>query len=253
MPRLGFLYKSDRKGFFNKLKELYDICVESLEIKRQRLNENFKKGLMPYSSIYLENFDNHFSTIGILGMHECCQNFFNSKDAGIQTKEGTQLAIDVLDTLRELIIDTQKHTGNIYNLEGVPGEGTTYRFARLDKRYFGDRIIQSGSAETPFYTNSTQLPVDYTSDMVEALTHQNELQTKYSGGSVLHLFLGEEIKDEQVVARLVKKIAENFKIPYFTLTPSFSICPVHGYIPGIHETCPFDAYQHATEKQDLDK
>jgi ribonucleoside-triphosphate reductase len=222
------------------------LAAESLSIKRKIL-EKFTHGeLYPYSKFYLRKIKestgvywrNHFSTIGILGMNEACVNFMNQ---GIATPEGQAFAVRVMDHLRKTIETLQAETDEIFNLEATPAEGTTYRFASLDKKRFSDIIcanekeFQQGS--DPFYTNSTHLPVNYTDDLFEALELQDPLQTKYTGGTVQHLFLGEEVSDTRVVKQLVNKVSSTFKLPYFTLTPTFSICPAHGYIAGEHPTC----------------
>lgn len=246
MPRLGFTSSSE-KDFFDKLGELMDLAKESLEIKRKALESFTKNGLYPYSKFYLRNvyqrfgsyWKNHFSTIGLLGMNEAIINFFEGED--ISTPKGREFAARVLDFMRDKLEDYQEESGHIYNLEATPGEGTTYRFARADKNRFGtikvanERNILKGAK--PYYTNSTHLPVDYTDDLFFALEMQDPLQVKYNGGTVFHAFLGERL-DKGAVKILVKKIAESFRLPYFTLTPTFSICPVHGYLAGEHEYCP---------------
>jgi len=247
MPRLGFTSVNE-SDFFNKLSNLMEIAKESLEIKRKTLENYTDKGLYPYSKFYLSNikkrfnqyWKNHFSTIGLLGMNECIKNFMPSEN--ITTEKGKHFALRVLDFMRSKLEEYQEETGNIYNLEATPAEGTSYRFARLDKKRFGriavanDSQVNLNQAE-PYYTNSTQLPVEFTDDLFEALDLQDSLQTKYTGGTVLHGFLGEKI-DKNAVKNLVRKIAESYKLPYFTITPTFSICPVHGYLAGEHEYCP---------------
>ncbi len=246
MPRLGFT-SANEKEFFEKLEELMDLAKESLEIKRKVLENFTEKGLYPYSKFYLRNikkrfgnyWENHFSTIGLLGMNEAIMNFMPGEN--IVTKEGKKFALKVLDFMREKIGEYQNETNHIYNLEATPAEGTTYRFAREDKRRFGkiktanEEAVKNGAK--PYYTNSTQLPVNFTDDLFLALELQDPLQTKYTGGTVFHAYVGERLEKEGVKL-LVKKIAENFKMPYFTITPTFSICPIHGYIEGEHEYCP---------------
>ena len=240
LPRIGYLSKSEDE-YFERLARLMDIAKTSLEIKREVLEDLTKKGLYPYSRFYLrdiyarfgEYWKNHFNTIGIVGMHESLLNFMG---VGIDTKEGREFAIKVLDFMRERIIKYQEETGILYNLEATPAEGTSYRLARKDKQMFPD-IITSGKDE-PFYTNSTQLPVDYTDDIFTALDHQEELQIRYTGGTVLHGFVGEKIDDIEVCKEIVKKIAYNYRIPYYTITPTFSVCPDHGYVAGEHFSCP---------------
>ncbi|ADQ46928.1 anaerobic ribonucleoside-triphosphate reductase [Caldicellulosiruptor kronotskyensis 2002] len=240
LPRIGYLSKSEDE-YFERLARLMDIAKTSLEIKREVLEDLTKKGLYPYSRFYLrdiyarfgEYWKNHFNTIGIVGMHESLLNFMG---VGIDTKEGREFAIKVLDFMRERIIKYQEETGILYNLEATPAEGTSYRLARKDKQMFPD-IITSGKDE-PFYTNSTQLPVDYTDDIFTALDHQEELQIRYTGGTVLHGFVGEKIDDIEVCKEIVKKIAYNYRIPYYTITPTFSVCPDHGYVAGEYFSCP---------------
>ncbi|MBU5678949.1 MAG: ribonucleoside triphosphate reductase [Candidatus Aenigmarchaeota archaeon] len=246
MPRIGYLSKDD-KEFFERLEKLMTLAKNSLEIKRKMLERLTAKDLYPYSKFYLrkveerfgEYWKNHFATIGIIGMNEACLNFLG---VNIAHPEGKKFALKVLDFMREKIIEFQEETGNNYNLEATPGEGTSYRLAKIDKMKYHD-IICANEEEykkgaEPFYTNSTHLPVNYTDDIFEALEHQDELQSKYTGGTVLHIFVGERIENEKVVKNLVKKICENYRLPYFTITPTFSICPNHGYIAGEHQTCP---------------
>lgn len=240
LPRIGYLSKT-KKEFFTRLKELMDLAKTSLEIKRKVLEDWTEKGLYPYSKFYLENvkkmrggyWGNHFATIGIIGMNEALLNFM---DADIASEKGRKFALEILDFMRERLVEYQEETGNLYNLEATPAEGTSYRLALLDKKKYPE-IITSGEKQ-PFYTNSTQLPVNYTDDLFEALKLQDELQTRYTGGTVFHAFLGEAVSDSETVKSLIKTVFEKFKLPYFTLSPTFSICPVHGYIPGEHFTCP---------------
>jgi len=234
LPRIGYLYKGDEKGFLDRLGYLMDIGKTQLEIKREVLNKQIENGLFPYTKRYLGNFDNYFSTIGINGAHEAMLNFLGQ---GIESSEGKKMCERILDFMRERMKSYQTETGHMYNLEATPAEGTSYRFAREDKKRFPD-IIQSGTDETPYYTNSSQLPVNYTVDAFKALDHQDSLQSKYTGGTVLHAFLGEPIQDVETCKKLCKRIAENYHLPYFSITPTFSICPKHGYIPGEHEYCP---------------
>ena len=241
MPRIGYLSKT-KKDFFNRLSNLMDLAKESLEIKRKALENFMEKGLYPYSRHYLDGvkllrnsyFGNHFSTIGLIGMNEMLLNFLGEN---IASKNGKKFALEVLDYMRDRMIKYQQETGNLYNLEATPGEGTSYRQAKTDKEKYPD-IITAGSEEVPYYTNSTHLPVDYTTDPFEALKLQDELQCRYTGGTVCHLFLGERISDPQMAKNLVKKVFEKFHLPYITLTPTFSICPNHGYLSGEHFECP---------------
>ncbi len=213
----------------------------SLEIKRKAVDNFIEKGLYPYSRFYLESikkmresyWSNHFSTIGLVGMNEMVLNFI---DKNIANKEGKKLAEEVLEFMRDALVKYQEETGNLYNLEATPGEGVSYRLAKLDKAKFPD-IITAGEKE-PYYTNSSQLPVGFTEDLFEALDLQDDLQTKYTGGTVLHAFLGERIQNPETVKTLLKKIFRKYKLPYITFTPTFSICPEHGYLAGEHFKCP---------------
>ncbi|MBC7074173.1 ribonucleoside triphosphate reductase [Candidatus Parcubacteria bacterium] len=241
LPRIGYLSKT-KKEFFERLAKVMDLAKESLEIKRKVLENFIEKGLYPYSRYYLQDvkrmrgkyWANHFSTIGLVGMNECLLNFMGE---GIASKRGRKFALEVLDFMRERLVKYQKETGNIYNLEATPAESTAYRLALKDKEKYPD-IITAGTKKVPYYTNSSQLPVNFTDDLFEALKLQEELQCKYTGGTVFHVFLGERLQSGQQVKILVKKIFESFKIPYITITPTFSICPVHGYISGEHFFCP---------------
>ena len=247
MPRLGYLSKTEDE-FFERLEELMVLAKNSLEIKRKALENFTANDLYPYTKFYLSGiyqrdkkyWSNHFSTIGLVGMNEACLNFLNTD---ISTLEGKTFALKVLDFMRERIMQFQEETGNFYNLEATPAEGVTYRFARADKEKYPD-IKTAGKGE-PYYTNSVHLPVSYTDDLFEILDHQDDLQIKFTGGTVVHLFLGEKIDDISVVKSLVRRIAENYSLPYFTLTPTFSVCPVHGYLPGEHKYCPYD---HSSEE-----
>jgi len=241
MPRVGYLSKT-KKDFFERLAKMMDLAKESLEIKRKTIENFIEKGLYPYSRFYLsgvkkmrgEYYANHFSTIGLVGMNEALLNFIGDN---IASKRGRRFTLEVLDFMREKLVKYQKETGNIYNLEATPAESTAYRLAQKDKERYPD-IITAGTKKVSYYTNSTQLPVNYTDDIFEALKLQDEIQCKYSGGTVLHLFLGERVSDVQTVKSLIKKIFENFKLPYITSTPTFSICPSHGYLEGEHFYCP---------------
>jgi anaerobic ribonucleoside-triphosphate reductase len=247
MPRIGFT-AIDEKDFFKKLESLMELSKESLEIKRKELENFTERGLYPYSKFYLRQvkqrfnqyWKNHFATIGLIGMNEAIMNFMPGEN--IATPGGKEFAIKVLDFMRNQLEEYQLETGNIYNLEATPGEGACHTFARKDKKRFGriivanERSVRDQNAK-PYYTNSTQLPVNYTNDIFEALESQDDLQTKYTGGTVFHTFIGESLTKE-AVKKIVKKIAENFRLPYFTITPTFSICPIHGYISGDHEYCP---------------
>lgn len=250
LPRIGYVAKTEEE-LFEKLESLMELGKKSLEIKRKEVTKNMNQGLLPYSKRYLGTFANHFSTIGINGMHECCLNFLGA-DKGITTPEGRKFTIKVLDFMRKKLEDFQEETGNIYNLEATPAEGTSYRLAKHDKKHYPN-IITAGTEKTPYYTNSSQLPVDHTKDIFEALKHQDEIQCKYTGGTVLHGFLGEKISDWKTCRELVKKVAYNFKLPYFTITPTFSVCPVHGYVNGEHHSCPQEHTQEEIEKYGVEE
>jgi len=241
LPRIGYLSKT--KGeFFQKLSHIMDLAKESLEIKRKALDDFMEKGLYPYSKHYLDSvkkirgshFGNHFSTIGLMGMNEALENFL---EENIGSKRGKKFTLEVLDFMRERLIKYQQETGNLYNLEATPGEGTSYRQAKADKEKYPN-IITAGTKEAPYYTNSSQLPVDYTDDVFEAIKLQDDIQCKYTGGTTLHIFLGEKIQDPNTAKILIKKVFEKFRLPYVTLTPTFSICPTHGYLSGEHFECP---------------
>jgi ribonucleoside-triphosphate reductase len=247
LPRIGYLARGDEDKFFERLGELMDLARDSLEIKRKILERFTEKGLYPYSRHYLrfikeaygKYWKNHFSTIGIIGMNEALLNMFGY---GIATEEGVKFAVKTLMFMRERLLEYQEETGNLYNLEATPAEGASYRLARIDKRRYPNIIVANerylSKGAEPFYTNSTHLPVDYTGDLFEALDHQDKLQPLYTGGTVFHVFLGEKIYSWTAAAALVKKISYSYHMPYFTLTPTFSICPTHGYISGEHKTCP---------------
>ena len=240
LPRIGYLAKS-KEDFKIRLLEQMEIAKESLEIKRKTIEEQTAKGMYPYSANYLKNVKertgyywfNHFNTIGLIGMNETCLNFFKED---ITTAEGQQFALDTLDFMREVIARFQEETGHVYNLEATPAEGTSYSLARLDKERYHD-IITAGE-DVPYYTNSSQLPVGFTDDIFETLDLQDELQCKYTGGTVLHLYLGEQIKDIEIAKQLLKKAFTHYKLPYLSLTPTFSVCPDHGYLNGEVYQCP---------------
>ena len=240
MPRLAYLSKT-KKEFFQRLADLMDLAKVSLEIKRKVLEDWTEKGLYPYAKHYLSGvkkmrgcyWGNHFSTIGLIGMNEALLNFLG---INIGNKKGIKFTTEALDFMRDRLVEYQKETGNLYNLEATPAEGTSYRLALQDKKKYPD-IITAGEEE-PYYTNSTQLPVNYTDDLFEALKLQDLLQTKYTGGTVFHAFLGEAVSDPKSVKSLIKIVFEKFRLPYFTLTPTFSVCPIHGYIAGEHFICP---------------
>jgi len=247
LPRIGYI-SGNETAFFDHLKKRLLLAKESLLIKRKVLENFTEKNLYPYSKFYLRDvkkgtgfyWRNHFSTFGLIGMNEACLNFLGTD---IGTKEGQTFSLRVMDFIREMIVEIQEKTGDLFNLEATPAEGTSYRLAMLDKKRFADNIICANEdgyqqGEDPYYTNSTQLPVNYTDDIFEVLNLQDELQTKYTGGTVLHVYLGEMVSNIETVKSLVRKIAANFRLPYFTLTPTFSVCPSHGYLKGEQERCP---------------
>lgn len=232
MPRLGYL--SDGKSdFYRRLDRLMDLAAKSLTIKRKVCSRLLEGGLFPYTKRYLKNFDNHFSTIGLVGMNECCLNFMGQN---IVQPEGKAFAEEVLEHMRKRLQDYQVDSGELFNLEATPAESTSYRLAKHDRKRYPD-IISAG-ADEPYYTNSSQLPADYTEDLFDAMDHQEALQAKYTGGTVFHVFLGEAVDDWRSLRDLVRTIAGRYRIPYYTISPTFSVCPVHGYISGEHFSCP---------------
>ena len=236
MARLGYLYKGDLEGLTRRLDHLIDLASQSLEKKREVISWHMDSGLFPYTRRYLGTLDNHFSTIGVNGMNEMVRNFTDDAE-DITGEVGHKMCADLLDHIRERMVQLQEETGHLYNLEATPAEGTTYRFAKEDAKRFPG-IIQAGTADAPYYTNSSQLPVGYTQDAFQALEEQVELQGKYTGGTVLHLYMGEAMNSAQSCKTLVHRALANFKLPYITITPTFSICPVHGYLSGEHFDCP---------------
>jgi ribonucleoside-triphosphate reductase len=236
MARLGYLFKGNKAELFEQLDKLMAIAMSTLEKKRVFIQEMYDRGLFPYTKRYLPHFRNHFSTIGVNGMNEMVRNFTND-DEDITSPFGNDFCVEILDYIRNRMKEFQETTGNLYNLEATPAEGTTYRFAKEDKKRF-DKIIQAGQNENIYYTNSSQIPVDFTQDPFEALLMQDELQCKYTGGTVLHLYMNERISSSEACKNFVKTVLSNFKLPYITVTPVFSVCPVHGYLNGEHEYCP---------------
>ena len=242
LPRLAYLAKSESE-FCIRLYQQMQIAKNSLEMKRKVIEEQTEKGLYPYSANYLKDVKartgnfwyNHFSTIGLIGMNEACMNLLG-QEQDITTPEGQAFAVRTLNYMRDVIKEIQDTTGHYFNLEATPAEGTSYRLAKKDKERYFDIITAGG--KVPYYTNSTQLPVNYTDDIFETLDLQDELQSLYTGGTVLHLYLGEEIKDITTAKRFIQKVFINYKLPYISLTPTFSICNDHGYISGEHYTCP---------------
>ena len=245
--RLGFLHKGDEEGLFRRLDELLDIGRTSLEIKRKVIQRHMDTGLFPYTKRYLGTLRNHFSTLGVNGVNEMIRNFTGDAE-NIATPWGHAFALRFLDHVRAKMIAFQEETGHLYNLEATPAEGTTYRFAREDKKRFPG-ILQAGTDETPYYTNSSQLPVGFTDDLFEALSRQEPLQAKYTGGTVLHLYMGERVSSAEACKKLVRRALENFRIPYITVTPTFSICPTHGYVAGEHKFCPICDEERIAQKR----
>ena len=236
MPRLGYL-ATDEKDFYKRLNHVMDIAARSLKIKRSVITKLLDEGLYPYTKRYLGTFNNHFSTIGLVGMNECCLNAKWIR-ADLTKKEAQDFTAEVLNHMRERLSDYQEKYGDLYNLEATPAESTSYRLAKHDVKRFPDIITASEGDDTPYYTNSSHLPVGYTDDIFAALDIQDNLQTLYTSGTVFHAFLGEKLPDWQAAAKLVRKIAENYKLPYYTMSPTYSVCRKHGYIAGEVHTCP---------------
>ncbi len=234
--RLGYLYKGEKEKFLARIEYLMEMAKVSLEIKRKEIQKWIDRGLFPYTKRYLGQLNNHFSTIGINGLNEAIRNF-TSDEYTITDPRGQEFAVEVLNFMREKLKAFQEETGNLYNLEATPAEGTTYRFAKEDQKRFPN-ILQAGTVEAPYYTNSSQIPVGYTDDVFEALELQDNLQTKYTGGTVLHCYMNERITSGVACRSLVKSILSNFRLPYITITPTFSICPKHGYLAGEYDFCP---------------
>jgi ribonucleoside-triphosphate reductase len=247
LPRIAYLANNEN-DFFERLGKMVLLSKESLSIKRKVLENFTEKGLYPYSKFYLRKiqectghyWQHHFSTIGIIGMNEACLNFL-STDIGSQS--GLSFSLRVMDFIRSKVADIQEETAAIFNLEATPAEGASYRLAMLDKKLLPGIICanenQFSEGAVPFYTNSTHLPVNYTDDIFKTLMLQDELQTKYTGGTVLHIYLGEQVEDISAIKTLIRKIVTRFRLPYFTLTPTFSVCPSHGYLSGRQELCPY--------------
>ena len=245
--RLGYVHKGNEEQLFRELDRLLELAKNSLEIKRKVIQRHMDDGLFPYSKRYLGSLRNHFSTIGVNGINEMIRNFTNDTH-NITTQWGHQFACRLLDHVRRRILEFQDQTGRMYNLEATPAEGTTYRFAKEDKKRFPD-ILQAGFPDKPYYTNSSQLPAGFTDDPFEALERQEELQAKYTGGTVLHLYIGERVSSAQACKRMVRRALEGFRLPYITVTPTFSICPMHGYLAGEHPFCPICDRDRLAEKR----
>ena len=231
--RLGYLFKHDKEHLYERLSYLLELAKTSLEIKRKEIQRHIDGGLFPYTKRYLGTLRNHFSTIGVNGINEMIRNFTED----ITTEAGHAFALEFLDYVRAKLVSFQEETDHMYNLEATPAEGTTYRFAKEDKKRF-PQILQAGTPSNPYYTNSSQLPVNFTDDPFEALERQDDLQRKYTGGTVLHLYMNEAVSSPQACRELVRRTLTNFRLPYITVTPTFSICPKHGYLSGRHDFCP---------------
>ncbi len=244
--RLGYVYKGNEAGLFGRVDELMNIARTSLEIKRKVIQRLIDNGLFPFTKRYLGTLRNHFSTIGVNGINEMIRNYTNDEHS-IADEWGQAFAEKFLDYIRAKMVKIQEETGHMYNLEATPAESATYRFAREDKKRFAD-IIQAGTKENPYYTNSSQLPVGYTDDPFEALDLQSVLQTKYTGGTVLHLYMNQRISSAKVCRDLIRKVLTNYRLPYITITPTFSICPKHGYLSGEHKFCPICDEEKKAEK-----
>ncbi len=234
--RLGYLFKGDREGLFARLDYLLDLAKTSLEIKRKVIQHHIDQGLFPYTKRYLGTLRNHFSTIGVNGINEMIRNYTDDAE-DITTEKGHAFALEFLDHVRARLVAFQEETDHMYNLEATPAEGTTYRFAKEDRKRFPD-ILQAGTTSNPYYTNSSQLPVNFTDDPFEALERQDDLQRKYTGGTVLHLYMNEALSSPEACRDLVRRALTRFRLPYITVTPTFSICPKHGYLSGRHDFCP---------------
>ena len=245
--RLGYVYKGDEAGLFARVDELMNIARTSLEIKRKVIQRLIDNGLFPFTKRYLGTLRNHFSTIGVNGINEMIRNFTNDEH-NIADQWGQDFAVKFLDYIRAKMVKIQEETGHMYNLEATPAESATFRFAREDKKRFKG-IIQAGTEENPYYTNSSQLPVGFTDDPFEALDLQSALQTKYTGGTVLHLYMGQRISSAKVCRDIVRKVLTNYRLPYVTITPTFSVCPKHGYISGEHKFCPICDEEKKAEKR----
>ena len=235
--RIGYTHKGNKEEYFKRIAYLMDLAKTSLEIKRKEVQKWLDRGLLPYTKRYLGTLSSHFSTIGINGVNESVRNFTGDKE-NLTTEAGQKFALEILDFMRDKLQEYQEESGNLYNLEATPAEGTTYRFAKEDKKRFGDDIIQAGTSEAPYYTNSSQIPVGYTDDLFEALDLQDELQTKYTGGTVFHCYMSERLSSATACRNLVKKVLEKYHMPYITISPTFSICPKHGYVAGEYDFCP---------------
>ena len=245
--RLGYVYKGDEHGLFARVDELLELARTSLEIKRKVIQRLIDNGLFPFTKRYLGTLRNHFSTFGVNGINEMIRNFTNDEH-NVADEWGQAFAEKFLDHIRARMVKIQEETGHMYNLEATPAESATYRFAREDKKRFKG-IIQAGTEDNPYYTNSSQLPVNYTDDPFEALELQEKLQTKYTGGTVLHLYMGQRVSSAKVCRDIVRRVLTNYRLPYVTITPTFSVCPKHGYISGEHKYCPICDEEKKAEKR----
>ena len=245
--RLGYVYKGDEHGLFARVDELLELARTSLEIKRKVIQRLIDNGLFPFTKRYLGTLRNHFSTFGVNGINEMIRNFTNDEH-NVADEWGQAFAEKFLDHIRARMVKIQEETGHMYNLEATPAESATYRFAREDKKRFKG-IIQAGTEDNPYYTNSSQLPVNYTDDPFEALELQEKLQTKYTGGTLLHLYMGQRVSSAKVCRDIVKRVLTNYRLPYVTITPTFSVCPKHGYISGEHKYCPICDEEKKAEKR----
>ena len=246
MARLGYLHKGDATGLVEHIKELCEIAKRSLEVKREFLTDRLEAGFYPFTKRWIGTYRNFFSTIGVNGMNEMIRNFTDDKE-DITTEWGQAFAEGVLNNIRDIMVAFQKETGHLYNLEATPAEGATTRFARADKKLYPD-IIQAGTEDAPYYTNSSQLPTDFTEDIFTALDLQDRLQTKYTGGTVLHLYMGQKLTSGEACKALVKKVLTNYSIPYISITPVYSVCPKHGYIAGEHKFCPICEHEYEAQR-----
>ena len=250
--RLGYLHAGDEAALLDALGRLLELGSQSLEVKRKLIQRLMDQGLFPYTRRYLGTLRNHFSTLGVNGINEMVRNFTRGEQ-DITTAWGHAFALRLLDFVRKRITGFQERTGHLYNLEASPAEGATYRFAKEDLKRWPD-ILHAGTPGKPYYTNSSQLPVGFTDDPFEALARQEDLQTKYTGGTVLHLYMGERISDAAACRELVRRALTRFRLPYITVTPTFSVCPVHGYLAGEHSYCPLcDAEKLAAKRQAIER
>jgi ribonucleoside-triphosphate reductase len=246
MARLGYLHKGDTAGLVAHIRELCTVAKDALEVKRTFLTDRLEAGFYPFTKRWIGTYRNFFSTIGVNGMNEMIRNFTNDAE-DITTNWGQNFAEGILNGIRDLMVEFQKETGHLYNLEATPAEGATTRFARADKKMFED-IIQAGTEDAPYYTNSSQLPTNYTDDPFQALDLQDRLQSKYTGGTVLHLYMGQKISSGEACKQFVKKVLYNYNLPYISITPVYSICPKHGYIAGEHKFCPICEHEFEADR-----